>query len=199
MAAVYDPEIYNTREWYESLKWQHRWIEFMIGWWVGEFGVPKNAVDFGAGDGWWCASLKNIGTEIAYAVELHDLAGEYIPSSVYFVHGDLREPIDAGGKFDLVICLEVAEHLSKQHGSVLCGTLAKHVGDMLLFSAAGPSQQGVGHINLQPPDYWIKQIERHGKIQFSQSKTAKVRSAFKNILNETFDYLAKNVLVFARI
>lgn len=195
----YDPEIYNNREWYESLGWQHRWIEFMVGWWAGEFGIPRVVCDFGAGDGWWCASFKNVGAETAYAVELHDLAREYIPTSVYFVPGDLRKPIDAGGKFDLVICLEVAEHLSKRHGGILCGTLVKHMSDVLLFSAAGPSQSGTGHINLQPAGYWIKQIERYGKVQYSQLKTTKVRSAFRNILNETMDYLVDNVLVFARI
>lgn len=196
----YDPEIYNNREWYESLKWQHRWIEFMVGWWVGQFGKPQYVLDLGAGDGWWCKALKDLGTEAAYAVEIHTLAREYIPDSVYFVHGDLREVMDAEGRFDLVICLEVAEHLPKDSVSNLCETLSNRTGDKLLFSAAGPGQEGMGHVNLQPLGYWVDWIEKYKKLRLSRHCTDLTRSAFRNLLDGTpFEFLTNNVLVFARI
>ncbi|GAH05049.1 unnamed protein product, partial [marine sediment metagenome] len=49
-----DTDYYKTNEWFDSLKWQHQWIEYMVGWWVGAFGTPETLLDFGAGDGWWC-------------------------------------------------------------------------------------------------------------------------------------------------
>lgn len=192
-------DVYDTKEWFESLSWQHRWIEAMVGWWVGEFGLPQSVCDFGAGDGWWPYTFKQLGSKDCYAVELHDLAREYIPDCVYFTQRDLRQPFSDGGKFDLAICLEVAEHLPKPDASTLCQTLAAHTGDLLLFSAAGSDQPGTGHINLQVPEYWRNQIERQGKVVFSASKTGKAQSAFKNILPESFTYLAKNVQVFARV
>jgi hypothetical protein len=76
MIESYDPEIYNNREWFLSLQWQHRWIEYMVGWWIGHFGKPAIVCDFGAGDGWWSYTFRQAGSNAAYAVELHEIARE---------------------------------------------------------------------------------------------------------------------------
>jgi len=195
----YNDSEYRKREWFESLAWQRSWIEKMAGWWVGEFGRPKNVVDFGAGDGWWCKAFHDMGAE-AYAVELDEVAKEYIPDSVYPVIHDLRLPIDAGGRFDLVICLEVIEHLPRHDvENTLIQTLVQHTGDLLLMSAAQPGQDGTGHINLQTLDYWVRKIESYGVVLFSGERTMKARKAFTNITNEQFHFLPQNLLVFARV
>jgi hypothetical protein len=194
----YDPEVYSSREWFESLKWQHMWIEYLVGWWIGEFGRPKNVIDFGAGDGWWCKAFHDFGAE-AYAVELHEVAKEFIHPAVHFVQRDLREPISDGGLSDLVICLEVAEHLPKEHADTLCETLTCHTGNLLLFSAAGPGQPGTGHVHLQSQEYWQGRIERLNKIQYSEVRSERVRQAFANIVPEGFRFLPDNVQVFARV
>ena len=198
MQERYDPEIYNNREWFESLKWQHQWIEYLVGWWIGKFGRPKNVIDFGAGDGWWCKTFRNFGAE-AYAVEIHELAKEYTDPSVHFIQRDLREPILDGGLFDLVICLEVAEHLPRGYADTLAETLTTHTGNLLLFSAAGPGQPGTGHVHLQPQEYWRGRIERLNKIQYSEMRTSEVREAFGNIVPEGFRFLPKNLQVFAKV
>jgi SAM-dependent methyltransferase len=197
-----DPtDIYRTREWFKSLEWQHRWIDFMVGWWVGAFGKPKSMIDYGAGDGWWSHAFKRIGHEnVAFAVELDEIALEFMPSGVQFLQHDLREPLDVLQRFDLVICLEVAEHMTKREAhNGLLQTLAKSTGDLLLFSAAQPGQPGTGHINLQPLDYWIEAIEKWPYIKLSNERTASVRRAFENILPEGLAFLPRNLLVFARI
>lgn len=191
--------IYRMPQWFESLSWQHMWIDLMVGWWVGEFGKPKTVCDFGAGDGWWCKRFKDIGVQTAYAVELDDVARQFISPSVYFLQHDLREPLEVEARFDLTICLEVAEHLDRQDGATLAETLVGATGNLLLFSAARPGQGGTEHINPQEPDYWIKQIERKGKIAYSELRTEKTRKAFANINNECYEFLAGNVLVFARV
>ena len=194
-------DIYRTREWFESLAWQHRWIDFMVGWWVGNFGKPKSMIDYGAGDGWWSHSFKRIGEEnYAFAVELDEIAAEFIPSGVQFVQHDLRQPLEVLRQFDLVICLEVAEHMTKHEAhNALLATLAKSTGNLLLFSAAQPGQPGTGHINLQPQSYWIEAIEKWPYIKLSNERTAAVRKAFENIVPAGFDFLPRNLLVFARI
>lgn len=198
-----DPmDVYRTREWFQSLEWQHRWIDFMAGWWVGTFGKPKTMIDYGAGDGWWSHSFKRMGMEhtVAFAVELDEIAREFIPSGVEFMAHDLRNPLDVLHPFDLVVCLEVAEHMSKSeaHNSLL-PTLAKSTGNLLLFSAAQPGQPGTGHINLQPQGYWIETIEKWPHIKLSAERTAMVRRAFENIVPEGLAFLPRNLLVFARI
>lgn len=72
---------------------------------------------------------------------------------------------------DLMICLEVAEHLPEscadQLIKFLCG-LTKHV----LFSAAIPFQGGKGHVNEQFQTYWAEKFKANGygpsKIQLRE-------------------------------
>jgi hypothetical protein len=65
----------------------------------------------------------------------------------------LSEPFDLGRRFDLALCLEVAEHLDADAGAVLVDSLAAH-SDAIFFSAACPGQPGQHHVNCQWPEYW---------------------------------------------
>jgi hypothetical protein len=197
-----DPfDTYRTHEWFESLEWQHRWIEFMVGWWVGQYGKPKMMIDYGSGDGWWSHAFKQAGSEHCYAVELDNIAFDHTPPDVFFKQHDLREPLtDLQGKFDLVMCLEVAEHIPKhQAHNALLATLTKSTGGLLIFSAAQPGQPGTGHVNLQPLSYWIEAIQKWPYIQLSNERTGEARAAFERIVPEGLEFLPRNLLVFARV
>lgn len=190
-------EDYRSEEWFKSLSWQHQWIEKMAGWWVGHFGLPHSVIDFGAGDGWWCKAFHDMGSK-AVAVELFEEAREFIPPQVIFFQHDLREPLWLNSRSTLTICLEVAEHLPQSAIPVFCDTLVKHTQNMLLFSAAHPSQEGTGHITLKSQAWWRERIERP-YLKFSPQKTADTKLAFENINNECFAFLPRNIQVFSRI
>lgn len=196
---MYNDSVYRSAEWFHSLAWQHRWIEFMTGWWVGQFGCPNTVIDFGAGDGWWCNSFKNIGSDQVHAVELDPIAGQYIPKQVIVHINDLRQPVNLGGRADLVICLEVIEHLPKEAENTVLRTITDHMSSLLMFSAAGPGQPGTGHINLREQEYWKKRIESHGKILYSRHRTEQARAAFAKINSKLFGFLSDNLMVFARV
>lgn len=195
--AKFDPSLYLTEQWFLSLRWQHHWIEKMVGWWVGQFGRPSSVCDFGAGDAWWCKAFHDFGDIEAVAVELSNIAIQYIPKQVSTIIHDLREPLGIGRAFDLCICLEVAEHLPVSCAEILCGTLGRHTRGTLLFSAAGPHQPGTGHINLQHQVYWRELLEREG-LYYNASATDEVKIAFGNICNKFFDFLIGNLQVFTR-
>lgn len=201
MVDLDDPlRTYRTHEWFEGLQWQHRWIEYMVGWWIGEISKPTRVMDFGAGDGWWCHTFKNAGADACYAIEVDGLARQYIPADVYFWEHDLRTPLEATGVTDLSICLEVAEHMTRQEAeNALIPSIIQHTGNLLMFSAAQPGQPGTGHINLQTLDYWITTIERWGRLKLSTERTAKTKTAFERILPEAFRFLPRNLLIFARV
>jgi hypothetical protein len=194
-------DIYRTHEWFESLAWQHRWIEFMVGWWVGTWGKPKTFVDFGAGDGWWSHSFKQAGAEHSYAVELDEVAAEHMTDDIFFIPHDLRKPWPRGyGKADLVMCLEVAEHLPKRDAlNCLLPTLIQSTENMIVFSAAQPGQEGTGHVNLQPQFYWIEQFERHPYIKLNPARTGAAREAFERIVPEGLEFLPRNLLIFSKV
>jgi hypothetical protein len=64
-------------------------------------------------------------------------------------------------KYDISICIEVAEHIDKRFEDTLieniCNASRKHI----MFSASD-SANGTGHINLHPIKYWMDVIEEFG-------------------------------------
>jgi 2-polyprenyl-3-methyl-5-hydroxy-6-metoxy-1,4-benzoquinol methylase len=194
---MYDPSIYETDEWFESLAWQHQWIDKLVGWWVGHFGRPKTICDFGCGDGWWLKAFHEMGDCEVTGIELSEIATKYIPKQVQVVTHDLRAPLDLGKIFNHTICLEVVEHLPPKSSVTVAKTLVRHTNKTLLFSAAGPGQEGTGHINLKTPKQWRHIFKQHG-LYYGIKETEAAKAAFANILNYCMDYLPNNMQVFVR-
>jgi hypothetical protein len=78
-----------------------------------------------------------------------------------FLPADLSFPFKLDRKFDLLISLEVAEHLKEESADDFIQSLCAH-SDLILFSAAIPFQGGQNHLNEQHPTYWIQKFESHG-------------------------------------
>jgi len=76
----------------------------------------------------------------------------------------LRTPMDLDKKFDVVICVEVAEHLEEQYADVLVQNISKlcHSRTTVIFSAAVPYQGGNNHVNEQWQTWWAKKFYQHG-------------------------------------
>jgi len=66
---------------------------------------------------------------------------------------DLSSPPERAGEFDLVVCLEVAEHIPGDRAAAFVRFLTG-LGPVVLFSAAVPGQGGTHHVNEQWPAYW---------------------------------------------
>jgi hypothetical protein len=76
-----------------------------------------------------------------------------------FMAVDLERPFQLKRKFDLVVSLEVAEHLPAHCAEDFVSTLTG-LGSVVLFSAAAPHQGGEHHVNEQSPDYWAELFQR---------------------------------------
>jgi SAM-dependent methyltransferase len=124
--------------------------------------LPKSIIDAGCGLGNWIEVAKKLGVESITGVD-----GSYVNRSLLkiaeheFVEKDLTKPFDLQKKFDLAICLEVAEHLPDSSADGLVASLTQHA-DVIMFSAALPGQGGQNHINEQWPDYWQKYFAKYG-------------------------------------
>jgi len=129
---------------------------------VREFIDPQSVVDVGCGAGGWLAEFTRLGVRDVFGLD-----GPWVkPSQLLipqdrFQVADLTEPIRFGRRFDLVINLEVAEHLPSDRAETLVGSLVG-LGDVILFSAAIPFQGGQNHVNEQWPDYWAQLFAKHG-------------------------------------
>jgi SAM-dependent methyltransferase len=128
---------------------------------VRDLVQPKSVVDVGCGQGTWLAVFREYGVEDAFGVD-----GEYVRRSKLeipaelFLPLDLQRPFGLNRRFDLVVSLEVAEHLPMESAEGFVGSLVK-LGPVILFSAAIPFQGGTGHLNEQWPDYWAALFRCH--------------------------------------
>ena len=123
---------------------------------------PQSVLDVGCGRGAWLAIFQNLGISKILGIDgAHvDRARLLIPSE-FFESLDLNRPFELSGRHDLVLCLEVAEHLPASMAHSLVKTLTK-AAPVIVFSAAIPGQGGTGHVNEQWPEYWRRLFAKEG-------------------------------------
>jgi SAM-dependent methyltransferase len=117
-------------------------------------GGVGSVIDIGCGRGVWAAQWRRHGATRVLGVD-----GDYVSRDTLliprecFLAADLSKPLDAGARFELVQCLEVAEHLAPEAADILIDGLVRH-GDLIIFSAAVPGQGGEHHVNERAYAYW---------------------------------------------
>jgi SAM-dependent methyltransferase len=122
---------------------------------------PKSIVDVGCGAGAWLEVWQQTGINDYLGID-----GKYVQKNLRippekFLAADLEKKIELDRKFDLVMSLEVAEHIHGESASIFIASLCT-LGDVVLFSAAIPGQGGVLHYNEQYPEYWANLFAHNG-------------------------------------
>ena len=130
--------------------------------------VPvASVVDVGCGVGPWLRAALELG-----AAHVLGLDGAYVDPGRLMIDAanfrtsdlardNLTETIPGHAKFDLVVSVEVAEHLPPWRAPSFVAELCA-LGDLILFSAAVPGQGGIEHVNEQWPDYWARLFDAVG-------------------------------------
>ena len=101
----------------------------------------------------------------------------------------------AKGRWDLVTCVEVAEHIPPLRSEDLVDTLCRLATDRILFSAALPGQKGHGHINCRPKSDWLNWFETRGWV-LSDIQTKKIQDTSSSVTEAT--WLVGNIFVLQR-
>lgn len=130
---------------------------------IKDFGTQHSVLDVGCGVGTWLQVAGVYGARIVRGIEgpwLSYLTGLVVPKAFIEIV-DLEGKWKVPRRFDLSICLEVAEHLSPEAGLHLVNQLCA-ASPLVLFSAAVPGQGGNGHINEQWPRYWQDRFAVNG-------------------------------------
>lgn len=137
---------------------------------------PRTVLDVGCGEGWW----GRIGVEEGYVDRATGIDGpwggaainEYLGNAdrldkksrcefmaVYLDELDPEHPapVDTmGERYDVALCLEVAEHLAAPDPLVRWLTKCA---DVVVFSAAVPGQPGAGHVSCRWQRQWAEAFE----------------------------------------
>ena len=126
-----------------------------------ELFSPKSAIDVGCGLGTWLQVFKEHGCSILGADWPEIDRTLLLLADDEFVPVDLEKGLQINQRYDIAICLEVAEHLSSNSSNQFVSDLTS-LSDLILFSAAIPNQGGDNHVNEQYADYWQEKFEAHG-------------------------------------
>lgn len=125
-------------------------------------GVPASVFDVGCGTGTWLKAAQNLGANDVFGVDGVAIpASQLLISPDLFQVADLNQPLRLNRRFDLVLCLETAEHLRPESAETIVETLVAH-SDTILFSAAAPGQPGTNHFNCQWPGWWQSLFNARG-------------------------------------
>ncbi|MCF8026512.1 MAG: methyltransferase domain-containing protein [Desulfobacteraceae bacterium] len=126
---------------------------------------PRSVIDVGCGLGTWLKEFSN------YGIEVKGVDGNWVPADQLrikeseFCTCDLTDRTnyhiftDSYKLYDLVICLEVAEHLPPELSEDFVDLLI-YLSDTVLFSAAIPFQGGNNHVNEQWQSKWASIFEQ---------------------------------------
>ncbi|MES3629067.1 MAG: methyltransferase domain-containing protein [Longimonas sp.] len=126
--------------------------------------APQSVIDVGCGAGAWAAAFTDQGVPTVHGLDAPWLPRDVLqfPASEFIAH-DLRTPLTLNRTYDLVLCLEVAEHLPEAHAASLVESLVQ-LGTVVVFSAALPRQGGHDHQNEQWPAYWARLFAEHDYV-----------------------------------
>ena len=124
----------------------------------------NSVVDVGCGVGTWLRVFQDLGVKEIFGIDgdYVDTATLEVDKSAFKAH-DLQTPLRLDRQFDLVVSLEVAEHIPPEKATAFVQLLTG-LGPVLMFSAAIPFQNGNNHVNEQWPDYWAELFRAQGYV-----------------------------------
>ena len=124
---------------------------------------PESVIDIGCGIGVWLSEFRRNGVSIINGVD-----GGWITKEKLLIEKENIEIYDFENKkgnvnfiknkrYDLAVCLEMAEHVSAGRANYIVEILEK-AADVIYFSGATPYSGGMHHINEQWQSYWVSKF-----------------------------------------
>lgn len=125
---------------------------------------PKTVLDAGCAMGHLVAALRDLGVE-AYGVDVSEYAIANVREDIrpFCRTASLSEdfPADLPQHYDLVITIEVLEHLYAEDGQKAIANLCRRA-DTVLFSSTPDDFEERTHVNVQQREYWARLFFKQG-------------------------------------
>ena len=124
---------------------------------------PATVLDAGCAMGFLVEGLRQRHIE-AFGVDISDFAIER-------AHPDVKPYCHVASvldlfprRYDLIVCIEVLEHLTSGDAPRAVENFCRHTDD-ILFSSTPHDHKEATHFNVQPPEYWAELFARQGFIR----------------------------------
>jgi SAM-dependent methyltransferase len=124
---------------------------------------PKTVLDVGCAMGLLVAFLRKREVK-AFGLDISEYAIKNIhpDAKPYCWIGSGTDPFPQ--KFELVVCIEVLEHLPHLEAEKAIENLCNYSDDILFSSTPFDFKEGT-HFNVQPPEYWVEGFARNGFLR----------------------------------
>lgn len=124
---------------------------------------PTTVLDAGCAIGYLVESLREKGVE-AYGFDISEYAISNVTEEIkpYCAVHSITDnlPGTFPQKFDLVITIEVLEHLFPEEGSKAIKNLCNY-GDTIIFTSTPSDIEDHTHLNVQQAEYWCKEFAKN--------------------------------------
>lgn len=186
---IYPEEYYKQRK----SDPHDRVAETIVGVLINTF-EPSSVLDVGCAIGHYLSKFESQGINTMGIEGSRWAVSKSLVDTV--VQGDLRCKQKIDDDFELVICIEVAEHIHPKFEENLVDTITSGVANSgsILFTAAPPGQYGKHHINLKDKEHWIKLFENRA-VKYNQQATSRLVSDLSSKLAYT-PWPLDNIMVF---
>ena len=163
------------------------WADRLAAWIKQELD-PESVLDIGCGPGVYVDSLVKLGVN-AQGIDIDERV-KNCPALKQQSLFDIKDELA-----DVVVCMEVAEHLPADDADEMVKRVCSTVNGSLIWTAAVPGQDGHGHINCQPPEYWEEKITRQG-LKRNKDKENQLLNYARSGLH--MGWFVNNLLYFER-
>lgn len=120
---------------------------------------PESVLDAGCAWGFLVEKLRERRIE-AFGIDISPYAIENVHPDIaqYCTVGSIIEPFSQ--LYDLIVCIEVLEHMPKDEAERAVKNICDHTGDVL-FSSTPFDYKEATHFNVQPPEFWAELFARY--------------------------------------
>lgn len=183
-SEIYDESYYRSRT-------EEPWISEGDHFSKALFDIyqPQSVIDFGCGVGNHLKYFSEQGVEIK-GVDGSPAAKKHAVIDNIEI-ADLRKSYETTRKYDLVLSIEVAEHIPEKFTDSFIETLSE-AGETIIMTAAPPGQQGIHHVNCQERSYWIDRFSERG-YTYEKDIVQKIR---ENLELDRTDWITENIFAF---
>ncbi len=142
-----------------------KWLRFFAG--IADAIVrqisPHTVLDAGCAMGFLVEGLRERSVA-AYGIDISEYAIQRVRDDLkpYCRVGSVLDPLPSS--YELIVCIEVLEHLPAQLGEIAIRNLCAATDD-ILFSSTPTDYREASHLNVQPVEYWAEHFALNGFVR----------------------------------